>query len=166
MTEFAGEWVRGIAGAALVCAAAMVLTPKGRVKNVLKFICGIVLLCSMLNPIIKRNFQFLSMDMSQYRIKADEIAQDAQQSQNNLSRTIIENKLKAYILDKAKSLDAEIQDVSVSVKWGDEGCWYPYEARLRCNIPQKEMNLISNAIESELGIPKERQYWSGYEEEQ
>ncbi|MGI5986191.1 MAG: hypothetical protein GXY01_01145 [Clostridiales bacterium] len=164
MIGFAGEWVRAIAGAAMICAAATMMTPKGRVKNVIKLVCGIVIVCAMINPLLKKDFPVMSMDMSQYRQKADEIIKNTEETQNNLSRSIIENKLKAYILDKAKGLNAEIQSVSVSVKWGDEGCWYPHEVYLTANIPQREMNLISNAIEAELGIPKERQYWSGYEE--
>lgn len=163
MTGFAGEWVRAIAGAALICAAATAITPKGKVKNVLKFICGIVVICAIINPVMKKNYLAFSMDMAEYRQQADEIINNAEETQSNLSRTIIEDKLEAYILDKAKSLNAEIQSVSVSVKWGDEGCWYPNEVYLTANIPQREMNLISNAIEAELGIPKERQYWSGYE---
>jgi len=163
MTGFAGEWVRAIAGAALICAAATALTPKGKVKNILKFVCGIVIICAIINPLLNKNFSFLSMDMSQYSQEADEILKNAEESKSNLSRTIIEDKLEAYILDKAKSLNAEIQSVSVSVKWGDEGCWYPDEVYLSADIPQREMSLISNAIEAELGIPKERQYWSGYE---
>ena len=163
MMEFAGEWVRAIAGAALICAAATALTPKGKVKNVLKPICGIVLIIAMINPIVKQDLPAMSLDISDYRKRADEIIGSSEEKQNNLSRTIIENELEAYILDKAKSLNAKIQSVSVSVKWGDEGCWYPNEVYLTANIPQREMNLISNAIEAELGIPKERQYWSGYE---
>jgi hypothetical protein len=163
MTEFAGSWVRAIAGAALICAVAFALTPKGKVKSVLKLVCGIVLICAIVNPVIKKNLPDMSMDMSKYRDEADEITNNAKDTKNSLSRTIIEDKLKAYILDKAKSYNAQLDSVSVSVKWGDEECWYPYEVSLTANIGEKEKGLISNAIEAELGIPKERQYWSGDE---
>ncbi len=163
MTEFAGEWVRAIAGAALICAAATALTPKGKVKSVLKLLCGIVLITAMINPILKRDFPNVSMDMSEYRKQADEIIGKSKEKENSLSRTIIEGELETYILDKAKSLNAPLQSVEVTVKWGDEGCWYPYEVRLKADIPEREKNLISNSIEAELGVPDERQYWSGYE---
>ncbi len=163
MTEFAGEWVRAIAGAALICAAATALTPKGKVKNVLKLLCGIVLITAMINPFINEELPTVSMDMAEYRREAEEIIGRAEEKENSLSRTIIEDELETYILDKAKSMDAELQSVEVSVKWGDEGCWYPYEVRVTADIPQREKNLISNSIEAELGVPDERQYWSGYE---
>lgn len=163
MIGFASEWVRAIAGAALICAAATALTPKGKVKNVLKLVCGIVLITAMINPIIKQDIPTMSMDMSQYRKDADEIIGSAEEKQNNLSRTIIENELEAYILDKAQSLNAKLDSVEVSAKWSDEGCWYPYEVKLSANITQMEQNLLSNSIEADLGVPKERQYWSSYE---
>lgn len=163
MMEFAGEWVRAIAGAALICAAATALTPKGKVKNVLKPICGIVLIIAMINPIVKQDLPAMSLDISDYRKRADEIIGSSEEKQDNLSRTIIENELEAYILDKAQSLDMSLDSVEVLAKWGDEGCWYPYEVKLNANIPQMEQKLISNSIEAELGIPKERQYWSGDE---
>lgn len=163
MTGFAGEWVRAIAGAALICAAATALTPKGKVKNVLKLICGIVLITAMINPIIKQDFPSMSLDMAKYRKDADEIIGSVEEKKNNLSRTIIENELEAYILDKAQSLNTELASVDVMAKWGDEGCWYPYEVYITANIPQREQNLISNSIQAELGVPNERQYWSSNE---
>ncbi|MEA4895330.1 MAG: stage III sporulation protein AF [Oscillospiraceae bacterium] len=163
MTQFVGEWVRAIAGTALICAAATALTPKGKVKNVLKMLCGIVLIIAMISPILKQDFPSLSMDMSEYRKRADEIIGKSKEKENSLSRTIIEDELETYILDKAKSLNVELKSVEVSVKWGDEGSWYPYEAHLKADIPDREKNLISNSIEAELGVPDERQYWSSYE---
>ena len=163
MTEFASAWVRAIAGAALICAAASALTPKGKVKNVLKLLCGVVLITAMINPVINQEFPSLSMDISEYRRQADEITGSAEEKENSLSRTIIEDELEAYILDKAESLDAKLQSVEVSVKWGDEGCWYPYEVYLTADIPQMKRKLISNSIEAEMGVPDERQYWSGDE---
>lgn len=161
MTEFASQWIRAIVGAALICAAASALTPKGKVKNVLKLLCGIVLITAMINPIINQNLPALSMDISEYRKQADEISGSAEEKENSLSRTIIEDELEAYILDKAESLDVKLQSVEVSVKWGDEGCWYPYEVHLTADIPQMKQKLISNSIEAEMGVPDERQYWSG-----
>ena len=105
----------------------------------------------------------LSMDISKYRAKADEIISDADEKQDYLSRTIIEDELETYILDKAKSLDAELVSVEVAVKWGDEGCFYPYEVYLTGNLTQMKQQLLSNSIEAELGVPDERQYWSSYE---
>ncbi len=159
MIDFASEWVRAIAGAALICAAATALTPKGKVKNVLKLVCGIILIIAMINPLVNQDLPTMSMDISDYRKQADEIIGSAEEKQNNLNRTIIEDELEAYILDKAQSLNISLKSVEVSAKWGDEGYWYPYEVKLNADISQMEQNLISNSIEAELGVKKEKQYW-------
>ena len=163
MISFASEWVRAIAGAALICAAATAITPRGKVKGVLKLVCGIVLIIAMINPLVNHDLPTMSLDISDYRKQADEIIGSAEEKQNNLSRTIIENELEAYILDKAQSLDISLDSVEVLAKWSEEGCWYPYEVKLSADITQMEQNLISNSIEAELGVEKERQYWSSDE---
>jgi stage III sporulation protein AF len=163
VTSFAQEWVRAIAGAALICAAATALTPKGKVKGVLKIVCGIVLIMAMVNPLLSGALPELSLDLSVYRQKADEIIGTAEEKENGLSRRIIEGELEAYILDKARSLGATLGSVEVAVKWGDAGCWYPHEVTITAELTPREKSLISSSIEAELGIPGERQYWSGYE---
>ena len=73
------------------------------------------------------------------------------------SRTIIESDCCAYILDKAAALGASVRDASVSLKWSSEGFWYPAE----CGIDGQYSEELSRAIESELGIGREGQKWSG-----
>ena len=159
----ASEWVRAVAGAALVCAAASVLAPKGCVKGVLKLLCGIVLLLVVLKPLTKFDSAQLSLAMTDYRARAAEIAGDAQETQNALDRRFIEQKFSAYILDKAKALGLSGITAEVKVKWGED-CWYPYAAKLTGAPPLREKTLLENEIEAELGIPKERQYWNGNED--
>lgn len=158
----AAVWVRSIAGAALVCAAASVLTPKGKVKEITKLLCGVILLLVVIQPLTKTDSAQFSLDMAEYRDKAALIAGDAEKTSDALDRRFIERKLNAYILDKAKDLGLSNVTAAVTVRWG-EGCWYPYEARLSGNATAREKELLENAIEYELGIPKERQYWDGNE---
>lgn len=160
MTEFAGNWIKAIACAAIICAAASALTPKGKVKSVQKLICGIVLIMAIISPLLNKDMPELSLDMSKYREEADKIVQNSESKENRLSRTIIENELNAYILDKAKSLGVTLQSVKISMRWSDQECWYPYEVTLSGKIAQREKDLVAGAIEAELGIPKLRQHWS------
>ncbi|MEG0777491.1 MAG: stage III sporulation protein AF [Oscillospiraceae bacterium] len=163
MTELFGEWIRAIAGAALIASVAISLTPSGKTKNVLRLICGVVLIIAMISPVIKPNMPAISMDMAKYRQNADELLKKAEESTNNLSRSIIEQESEAYILDKAQSMGIAINSVCVTAKWGDEGYWYPNEIEIVSNISPGEKNRLSNSIEAELGVSKDRQYWSAYE---
>ena len=165
MTNVIGEWIRSMAGAALVCGIALALTPAGRVKHVLKIISGAVMAIALISPLLGGKLELLPMDISKYRDEAAIVAGDAEKEQTNLNRTIIEQKLGSYILDKAQSLGIDDLSLSVVLKWGDEGFWYPYEISLITNAPPLEKKGLATYIEGELGIPESRQYFSTYSEE-
>ncbi len=161
MTEFIGQWMCNIAGTALICSAAMTLTPKGKVKSVLHLLCGLLLICAMLTPIIKGDGPELSVSLAKYRGEAHEITEGAMKNSNELSRTIIEGELKAYILDKARTMDSEPEEFSLEMRWSSEGFWYPFSASIYdASISPLGKSRLSNLIEAELGIPAERQYWN------
>lgn len=163
MGEFLGGWVKAIAGAALVCSVALSLTPNGKVKNVLKLICGVVLICAMVSPLLRTNIPLSSMTMSEYRSKAQEIIEGASENNNTLNRTLIEKELCAYISDKAVDMGESLQSVTVGMSWSDEGYWYPSEVSISANVSELCKNRLINVIEGELGIPKDCQHWSEYE---
>ena len=165
MTEILAAWVRAIAGAALISAMAMALTPSGKVKNILKLVCGVLLIIAMISPLLNRDLPGISMDIARYRAIAEEISGEAEAANRNLNRTFIEQRCATYILDKAQSMDISLHRVNVTVKWGDEGFWYPHEVSIKADISEYERAKLRNSIETELGIPGERQYWSAYEEE-
>ncbi|MEF9970982.1 MAG: stage III sporulation protein AF [Oscillospiraceae bacterium] len=165
MTELLGAWVRAIGGAALISTLAMALTPNGKVKNVLRIICGIVLIIAIISPLISTKIPAMSMDFGKYRKEAEELIQNAENSNSTMSRAIIEQDCEAYISDKAQSMDIKLYTINVQAKWSDGGYWYPFEAELKADISQQEKNRIANMIEAELGISSERQYWSAYEEQ-
>ncbi|MDR0952523.1 MAG: hypothetical protein LBM18_06335 [Oscillospiraceae bacterium] len=166
--ESFGVWIRGIAVTAIICGAALAITPKSRVKGVLKTICGVLVVIAILSPFIDGEGEFLSMDLAEYRAQAAFLVSGAEKEQTNLSRSIIEGQLGSYILDKAQTLGFGNLAVSLGLKWGDEGYWYPYDIELRGfeDAPPGAINALSVIIESELGIPSERQYWKTGGEEQ
>ena len=86
MIEGLGDWIRGIAAAAVICGAALAITPGSKTKNVLKVLTGVVLIIALIEPIIDGDGVCLSMDMAQYRAQADIVSGDAEKSQTNLSR--------------------------------------------------------------------------------
>ncbi len=163
MGEFLGAWVKAIAGAALVCSAALSMTPSGKVKNVLKLICGVVLICAMISPVLRSDIPTASMSISEYRKKAQEITQGASENSNSLSRTLIEKELNAYISDKAADMGESLKSVTMGMSWCNEGYWYPTEVTIVANVSELCKNRLSNVIEGELGIPKDCQHWSDYE---
>jgi hypothetical protein len=160
MMDIIRNWIIGVAGAAILTGIAISLTPRGRVHSVLKFVCGIVMVLSLVKPVMDIDFTVYSSSLAGYREKADILGLEAEETRDRLSRTIIEEECSAYILDKAQVLGLDTVSASVIAKWGDEGWWYPYEAYLEMKGPKDQKNSLMRLIEADLGIPVGRQYWS------
>lgn len=159
MTETLREWVLGLCGAAVVCALALAVCPKGRVGAVLRVVCGAVMTIALLAPVVAFDFDMYSESLEKYRIEADAAADSASKSEDILSRTIIEEKSAAYILDKAAELGLSMSSVRVSARWSGDGFWYPYEAALEASGSQAGKTELAELVASDLGIPQDRQYW-------
>ena len=93
---------------------------------------------------------------AQYSEDAREITDSAEAAAGSYERRVIESELEAYIMDRAEGLDAELSGASVTLRWSEEGYWYPWECRLEGPAANAE---LSELIEAELGIPEARQYW-------
>ncbi len=156
MLNLLRSWILGLAGAAVFCAVMTEICPKGAVKNIVKVLCGIVMAIALISPVLKLDMPGYSMNMAKYRLRGEEIAAAGREMSDNMSRTIIEEDCRAYILDKGAALGAEITDAVVKLKWSGEGFWYPVE----CEIWGEYYEPLSRLIESELGIMKENQKWS------
>jgi len=163
MSGFLSQWVRGMASAAVVCGIALAVTPSGKVKNVLKVICGAVMVMAFISPLAKDGDLWTALDIARYRQEAGEIAGEAENNRTNISKSIIKQELEAYVLDKALSLGIEDLSVELGLRWSEEGFWYPCEIWLSTPSDYGRAALES-LIEGDLGIPSERQYWSTYDD--
>ncbi len=155
MLELIRQWVMGLAGAALCCAVLTEITPKGGVKNVVKALCGMVMALALVSPFLKSDGELYALNMAKYREKALEIGRQSQEISDRLSRTIIEEECRAYILDKAALLGVELADATVRLKWSSQGLWYPVE----CTLTGEYSAGLESAIAAELGIGPEEQEW-------
>ena len=159
MSELLREWILTVTGAAMLSAFALAVSPEGRCRSVTRLVCGVVMAIALLSPVGKFDFTAYSMSLAAYRDMAAEAAKNAEESENRLSRSIIEEETAAYIWDKAQAAGLAPEEVTVTVKWGDTSCWYPYEVRLRVEAQPGARERLTEILESELGIPRQRQYW-------
>ena len=155
MTELLRRWILGLAGTAIICAAAAALTPKGQVKKVVQLLCGAVMTVALLSPLLEPDLGDYGLNLSKYRAGAEALAGKGTELRQSLDRSIIEEKLEAYILDKARELDAELTAVQVTVQWSTEGFWYPVSAVMDGPYHAR----LSRLTEAELGIPAKAQTW-------
>ncbi len=158
MSAAVSDWIRTVAGASLLCCCAMYLCPKGRVRDALRIVCGVVLALALISPVVEFDFRSYSESLAEYRAQAEDINAMADEAYSSLTRSVIEREYAAYISDKATEQGLALSSVTVGVEWGGGGVWYPTEAHI--SGPERAKTALAPVIESELGIPEERQYWN------
>lgn len=159
MTSAVAGWVRGLVGAAAICAIALALCPAGRVRRVLNLVCGAVMAVSLLSPVASFNIVEYSSALAKYSDAALNSSEDGKIAADRLNRAIIQAECAAYILDKADALGVDVIKAEVRVEWNIEGYWFPLECTIAATDPVS--TALEDAIEAELGIPPERQNWEG-----
>lgn len=161
MTQTAGQWLLSLCAAAAGCAAALALCPEGRVRRVLRIVCGAVMAVALLSPVRAFDLDLYARAVAQYGEEARALGETAEAESDRLSRGIIEEECAAYIWDKADTLGLQVSSVQVGAHWSDDGCWYPWEAELAVTGDTAALEALSAAVESELGIPRARQQFTG-----
>ena len=150
------EWIMGVFSASLLSAVALALCPPGRVRTVLRMVCGIVCALAIASPLMKLDTDKLAADMARYRQQAEQISLDGEEERKMLERTYIEEECAAYIGAKAAEEGVEISGAAVLARWDDDALvWYPWAV----TVGGEYDPALSNTIERDLGVPAERQEW-------
>lgn len=151
------QWIVHITAASLLAAMAMVLTPKGRVRQVVKLACGLMCALAVAGPLARLDMGTLASGLAAYEQRAAEIVTRAEEEEKMMERTYIEQKCQAYILGKADERGLTPGPVDVTARWDDEGrVWYPWSVTLAAPFDSG----LAASIEAQLGIPAERQTWA------
>lgn len=165
MMEMVRTWLLGVTGSAFISSIAMALTPDGKIKKIVSLVCGFVMMTALISPLISFDFDSLSQYIVEYKNASEDYRINLEQENENLQRDIIEEESEAYILDKAIVLGIENCAVSVGTKKTEDSYWYPYKAEIDGAASESQREALSSYIEANLGIPAERQYWSGSDED-
>jgi hypothetical protein len=146
----------GLTAASLLSCIALALTPAGRVKFVTRMVCGIVCALAMVAPVLELDIDSLAVGMASYSQRAQSIIQSEEESAKMQERTYIEEQCGAYILAKAAKLEAQVSSAAVQARWDDEALvWVPWQV----TVAGAYNEALAQAIETELGIPAQRQEW-------
>ena len=151
MSEILSDWIRALAGAGVICTLALLLCPEGRPKRVARLAVGCVMAIALLSPVVKPDAGSFAKAFARY----SEAAREAADIAGSYERTVIERECEAYIMDRANALGVACVSANAVFRWSEEGFWYPWECSLGCEYSPA----LANLIESELGIPAERQHW-------
>jgi hypothetical protein len=140
---------------ALLCAAASALTPRSRVKGVVRLACTLAMTVTLLLPLCRLDMDSYAAALARTRETMRGAGQNGAESADRLRRTIIEQECAAYISDKGLELGLGEIAVRVLAKWGD-AFWYPHEVWLETEPSEA----LTKWIEGELGVPRERMHWN------
>ncbi|MEG1789551.1 MAG: hypothetical protein RR230_02720 [Oscillospiraceae bacterium] len=161
MTEAIRAWLMALCGTAAVCTLAMCACPEGRVKRILRLVCGAAMAIALLSPLADFDLDAYSRAAAKYGEAARAAAGEGTAVQDRLSRTIIEDECAAYILDKADALDIVDVSVDITAEWNGANGWLPVGARLSGDCTAEQRARLAELLETELGIPPKRQEWRG-----
>lgn len=153
------DWIMSIAGAAVISVVCLAIAPEGRTKRVVRLCCGLVMLLCLLSPLTGRKID-ISDKLAQVKWETEKLMSQARDSEQTLTRAVIQEKYGAYISDKGVKLGLDITAVSVKVKWSSGGYWYPIEAEITGTGEVTARDELERYIESELGVDRNEIYWS------
>ena len=114
MMESLRAWLLSLAGAALLTALAAMFPTSESLRRIVKLIGGVALTCLLFSPLVSFDYDSYAAALQSCRlaVQTDGAAPDCG---DGLQRTVIESELRAYILDKARSLGASVT-VKVSLE--------------------------------------------------
>ena len=104
------QYILSIITAALICSVVKALSGKKTGNGmVVDLICGAFLTVTLLSPWLDWNIQDIKVYTNEIKLDATGILDQAQEQREEEIRTIIKEETEAYILDKASSMDADIE---------------------------------------------------------
>ena len=152
MMEWLRSWLFGMIASALILTILYALAGSGKLRSVIRFTGGVVLLLVMLRPLGRLEFGW---ELS-YETYSREIEKQIELYQEqNLKRTeaIIEEQVAAYISDKGLALGI-VCDPIVETRLRDG---VPYPERVILDVPWDAA--LSDCIAADLGIAPACQIW-------
>ena len=154
------QGIRELCAVSLLCGAALSILPEGGVKRVAEILCTASLILAVISPLKELDMDGYALESARLHELESALAQQGQEAGDRLNRLVIEQEYKAYILDKAKELDIDLSSAEVEVQWSMEGFWMPWGAELSSGCSEEDRQRLSRLLESDLGIPYERQRWN------
>ena len=151
------QYLLSIIASAIICALVINLIGKeGILSSITKLLCGLFLIYTILNPWVNVQLYDFSSYFSDLKLDATTAVEEGKESAIQASITLIKEQMRAYILDKAATLD---MDITVEIIMDDESFNTPIGVKIGGIISPYAKQRLSQIIVTELGIPEENQVW-------
>lgn len=153
------SFIRQLCALSILCGVALTLTPQGSGRRVVSFACSLAMLSCVLGGVKTIDWDSYSLEISRYREREKTFLEHSSEIRDELDRRIIESECRTYVLEQAIRIGTPIRDISVRVDWSTEGLWVPYAATIVGDLNEQDRGRLVRLLETELGIPRERQEW-------
>jgi hypothetical protein len=127
------------------------------VQTITKLLCGLFMIYTAVKPLPMLKVSDLSSVTDRYSREAQQAAQLGKDMSEDAIRHSIKEQIRAYILDKAQTLEADLQ---VEVELSDEEIPAPKTVLITGKISPYAKEQLSEMMERELGVNMENQKWN------
>ena len=151
------QYLLSVVAAAIISGiVTKLLGSKGTQGTVGKLVAGLFLAFTIISPLRSVHIGDLSSVTAPYSSAAGMAVEDGKNQTLQAMQASIKEGCEAYILDKAQSLDVELE---VVVTVSDDDIPTPASIQLSGNVSPNAKNKLIGIITEDLGIPKEAQQW-------
>ena len=156
MTQLRNYFLSIVAVALIAAIVKRLMGEKGTPASIAKLTTGLVLTFAVIAPLIDLDFTGMNQMWGSYAFDAEQIVAQGTQISSDALAESIKKQTQSYILDKAKSLGA---DLTVEVMLTDDTIPIPQSVVISGQISPYAKSSLQTTIQNDLGISKEHQTW-------
>lgn len=150
------QWITGVTAAAIIGALAQSLMPEGGAKSAGRLVAGLLVLLAVVKPAAELDVTALSGALAEYHLRSAADTDTLTETNEALVKMIIEERIAAYISDKAQELGIACT-VRVTCRYGEDGTVWPGSAVITGELTGEERSRLARLLEAELAIGQENQ---------
>lgn len=151
------QYLLSVIAAAILCGIVNTLIEKkGAYSSIVKLITGLFMAITVISPLITIRIGDISDYFGELSAESASITADSEASAFKELCAIIKSKTEAYILDKAVSMDL---DIEVEVTLDSANPPLPCAVTIWGSAAPYSKEVLSEYIAKDLGISKEDQLW-------
>lgn len=153
------DYLISVTAVAIICAVAKCFTGFGQFSDaMIKLVAGVIMAVAVISPLVKLNPGELPALSEDVVSQAQAAAQTGQLLAEEETISIISQRMRSYILDKAEAYGASL---TVEIRFSQENSLLPEHVILKGRISPYAKAQLQRAITDDMGIAKENQTWIG-----
>ena len=151
------EMFKTLVGLSFCAGAVLYLCPEGSVRRVLKLLCTAILTAAVLSPLRSLDYDLLSLEEARFTVAETEISNRAGLTGDRMKKLMMQDNCTDYVLMRGEELGLNINETVIELRQDENGQWLPYAAEIDAVGLSAAAEELSRLLNSELGIPAERQ---------